>query len=237
VTASGEARREILARIREALRMPVPGDAVPRDYLRTLPLGVDVIERFAARVADYHATVIPATSVGLPSVVAATLRERAVRTLVIPPGLPPDWLSEAVVDQLSDSPPLSKTALDDADGVITGCAVAIAETGTIVLDAGPGQGRRALSLLPDYHLCVVRTGQVVGDVPEAMVVLNPRRPLTWISGPSATSDIELQRVEGVHGPRILDIVLVDEGAAGLRWPDATSRVPRRTRRDRARRRY
>ncbi|HSO30056.1 MAG TPA: lactate utilization protein C [Candidatus Sulfomarinibacteraceae bacterium] len=237
MTASGNARREILARIREALRVPVPDHTVPRDYLRTISPEVDAIELFAARVADYHATVIRATSAGLPSAVAAALRQRGVRTLVIPPGLPTAWLSEAVVDQLPDSPPLSKAALDHADGVITGCAVAIAETGTIVLDAGSGQGRRALSLLPDYHLCIVRTGQLVGDVPEAMGVLDPRRPLTWISGPSATSDIELQRVEGVHGPRILDIVLVDESGAGRRWPDAMSNVTRGTRRDPARRRY
>lgn len=210
MTTPGDARREILARIREGLRAPVPDGDVPRDYRRTLPAGVDVVERFAERAADYRATVVLTTPAGLPGVIAAALRGRVVRTLVTPPGLPPAWLSAAAVDQLPDTPPLSKTALDRADGVITGCAVAIAETGTVVLDAGPGQGRRALSLLPDYHLCVVMARQVVGDVPEAVAVLDPRRPLTWISGPSATSDIELQRVEGVHGPRTLDIVLVEE---------------------------
>jgi len=144
----------------------------------------------------------------LPAAVASALRGRAARRLVVPPGLPPEWLAAAAVEPLSDDPPLSYADLDRADGVVSGCAVAIALTGTIVLDGGTAQGRRALTLLPDYHLCVVRTDQIVGTVPEALTRLDPSRPQTWISGPSATSDIELNRVEGVHGPRNLAILIV-----------------------------
>jgi L-lactate dehydrogenase complex protein LldG len=134
--------------------------------------------------------------------IAAMLSGRALRRLVVPDGL--EWtVPGATVDS-----GLSSDELDALDGVVTGCAVAIAETGTIVLDAGPGQGRRAVTLVPDYHLCVVRADQVVQTVPEAIARLDPGRPLTWISGPSATSDIELHRVEGVHGPRTLEVILI-----------------------------
>jgi L-lactate dehydrogenase complex protein LldG len=202
------ARDEILARIRDALADRPAQLPVPRDYRRTTPAGLDVAERFAERVADYRATVHRTTRPELPSVIAAVLRTRGIRQLVVPPGLPEAWLAASGADPVPDDPPLPVHALDAADGVLTGCAVAIAETGTIVLDGGPAQGRRALSLLPDRHVCVVHADQIVGDVPEAIARLEPTRPMTWISGPSATSDIELERVEGVHGPRVLDVIIV-----------------------------
>jgi L-lactate dehydrogenase complex protein LldG len=124
----------------------------------------------------------------------------------VPPGVPAEWLPEGV-DVIKDDG-LDADTLAAVDGVVTGAAVAVAETGTIVLDASPDQGRRIITLLPDLHICVVRPAQVVASVPEAVARLDPRRPLTWISGPSATSDIELNRVEGVHGPRNLHVILL-----------------------------
>jgi L-lactate dehydrogenase complex protein LldG len=211
VTASNEARDAILGRIREALGDPMPAVAIPRDYERTLPEGTDIFELFVERVSDYRATVRRTTAAGLPATIAAVLSERGARRIAAPVGIPADWFAGSEVERVGDDPPLSFGDLDRLDGVVTGCAVAIAETGTIVLDGGPDQGRRALSLLPDLHVCVVMADQVVGSVPEALARLEPTRPQTWISGPSATSDIELQRVEGVHGPRRLDVVFVLAG--------------------------
>jgi len=208
MNAGDAARAAILGRIASALADAPEPVEVPRTYHRTTPAGVDVVELFAERVADYRATVHRAAPATLSAVVARVLADRGVRRLVVPAGLPVAWLTEVVAERIGDQPPLSHRELDEADAVISSCAVAIAETGTIVLDGGPGQGRRALSLLPDRHLCVVGADRIVGDVPEAVAWLDPHRPLTWISGPSATSDIELERVEGVHGPRILDVVIV-----------------------------
>lgn len=211
----GGAREDVLARVRAALG-DVPRDEnatgarIPREYRRQGDPDVDRIERFAERVEDYRASVRIVARSGLAGAVAARLGERDARRVVVPADLPADWLDTADVEAVRDDGELTAAELDGMDGVVTSCAVGIAETGTIVLDAGERQGRRALSLVPDYHLCVVLADQVVASVPEAVARLDPRRPLTWVSGPSATSDIELDRVEGVHGPRTLDVLLVTE---------------------------
>lgn len=213
--APESARDAVLARIRAALADGPPASAVPRDYERALPPDTDVHELFAERVSDYRATVHRTTAMRLADTIAAVLVARGAARIVVPDGLPLAWLAASGAEITVDDPPLSYADLDGLDGVVTGCAIAIAETGTIVLDAGPDQGRRVISLLPDLHVCVVLAGQVVGTVPEALERLDPTRPQTWISGPSATSDIELQRVEGVHGPRTLDVVLVEVDSARM----------------------
>lgn len=204
------AREEILGRVRAALAdVPaVPTVAVPR---RTPEPGTDVVARFCERVADYRAEVERCSSADLPARVRAAV---AGERVVVPAGLGldvPDSVVDSVVDGGVDSVVdggLSAAELDALDAVVTRARVAIAETGTIVLDHGPGQGRRAISLVPDHHVCVVDAAQVVADVPDAVALLDAARPLTWISGPSATSDIELDRVEGVHGPRRLHVIVV-----------------------------
>jgi L-lactate dehydrogenase complex protein LldG len=184
------------------------------DFLRvTEATREEIVALFIEHAADYRADVrrVEADSAGLA--ITATLRERGIRRLAVPVDLPPEWTPEGV-ELLSDAGgTLSHAELDACDGVLTGCALAIAQTGSLVLDGGAGQGRRALTLLPDYHLCVVRAEQVVGLMPEAVTQLAAAvrergKPITFISGPSATSDIELNRVEGVHGPRTLDILVV-----------------------------
>jgi L-lactate dehydrogenase complex protein LldG len=203
------AREEVLGRIRAALADVPPDDVVqvPRDYARSVPAGADVPHLFAERVADYRAEVHRVSTADIATKVAEVLNRHGIRRLVTPPDLPAGWLAEVHAEVVPDTG-FTASELDALDGVLTGAAVGIAETGTIVLDGGAAQGRRALSLVPDFHLCVVRTDQVAGTVPEAVARLDPVRPLTWISGPSATSDIELQRVEGVHGPRTLVVLLV-----------------------------
>ena len=192
------ARDEILQRVRSALDGVSP--------VRDLPPGPrapdrgDLVALFEERVADYRAVVTRVAASDLSSAVAEALGAARV---VVPPGLGIP-VEGAVVDEQ-----FSAAQLDDFDAVVTRAAVGIAETGTIVLDHRPDQGRRAISLVPDLHVCIVEAGQVVADVPDALALLDPARPLTWISGPSATSDIELDRVEGVHGPRTLHVLLVD----------------------------
>jgi L-lactate dehydrogenase complex protein LldG len=171
----------------------------------------EIIARFVQRLSDYHVTVLFAhTENEIHEVAERQLAARAIQTLVIPHDLPATWrpASCTVIEDVS----LSYADLNAAQGAMTGSFIGIAETGTVVLDTGLGQGRRALTLLPDYHLCVVRERAVVGSMPEAIAALQPRvahgLPITFFSGPSATADIELDRVEGVHGPRILDVILV-----------------------------
>jgi L-lactate dehydrogenase complex protein LldG len=201
------AREEVLARVRAALAGAPETVAVPRDYRHSgKGDAAELVARFAERVSDYRAEVHRVPEPGLAEVVARTLARTAV--LAVPADLPEDWLSAYRGEVRRDPIPVSEL---DAPGVsvLTGCAVAIAETGTIVLDAGPAQGRRALTLVPDHHVCVVRADQIVATVPEGLSRLpDPARPLTFISGPSATSDIELDRVEGVHGPRRLAVLIV-----------------------------
>lgn len=196
-----DARAEILGRIRSALSDRPIAAPVPRAYRRT---GTASLEFLAERIAHYRAEVHLVEPSGLTTAISTAL---AGKRIVAPVDLPAAWWVPDV-EWLVDSPPLPIEALDGADGVLTGCAIAIADTGTIVLDAGAAQGRRVLTLLPDYHLCVVQAAQVAATVPEALARLDPVRPLTFISGPSATSDIELDRVEGVHGPRTLEVIIV-----------------------------
>lgn len=199
------ARREILARIRSAPR--VPPRTVPRDY-DTVRAVADPVGLFVERVEHYKAVVHCVVAGELPRTIGECLRRRGVDSVVAPPDLPEPWRVDGV-RWLLDEPPLDLSVVDGVDGVVTGAAVGIAETGTIVLDAGAAQGRRLLTLVPDYHLCVVRAEAIAVSVPEALRQLDPTRPLTFVSGPSATSDIELDRVEGVHGPRTLEVLVVD----------------------------
>ena len=215
------ARDDVLAAVRAALTgqagLTHPGGAPPEEAAHpeaapgggrtasqpVVPTAAErarTLDLFAERVADYRAQVTRCAAVDLPGVVEATLGGSG--RVVVPPGLDLA-MPGAVVDD-----GLTSADLDAVDAVVTGAAVAVAETGTVVLDHGPGQGRRAITLLPDLHVCIVRASQVVPDVGDALGRLDPQRPLTWISGPSATRDIELSRFEGVHGPRTLHVVLV-----------------------------
>jgi L-lactate dehydrogenase complex protein LldG len=203
-----DARAEVLARIRTALSTGAGAPAgIPRGYLTGTGTATPaLIELLTERLHDYGTSVRSCPADGVAQAVRAALAERGARRVVLPPGLILDGAGPDGVEFLADDG-LSAEALDAIDGVITTAALAIAETGTIILDGGPGQGRRALSLVPDYHLCILHASQIVGVVPQALERLEPGRPCTWISGPSATSDIELDRVQGVHGPRTLEVIL------------------------------
>jgi L-lactate dehydrogenase complex protein LldG len=209
-------RERILGRVRRALA-DVPQDDTPyvqavcRDYLRQHGerSAEETVDLLAENLVDYRAVVHRCDAGELPVLIAHLLGERGSKSVLVPPGLDEDWLADTDVKRVADLPDSTPHELDRVDSVVTGCALAVAETGTIVLDGSPDQGRRRISLIPDHHICVVRVpGQVVSSIPQALERLVPGRPLTWISGPSATSDIELDRVEGVHGPRTLEVVLV-----------------------------
>ena len=223
---SSGAREHVLARIRGALSQSgTERVEIPREYRTSGPCkpgAADTIELLVDRLVDYKAIVHRAAdaseltaaiteSLGAPT----TLTGRAT-AVVVPVGLDAGWVDairaagfEVLTDSRTDPVPLDR--LDTAAAVVTAARVAIADTGTIVLDGAEDQGRRAITLVPDHHICVVRADQAVGTVPEGVALLAADRPQTWISGPSATSDIELSRVEGVHGPRTLEVVIV--GAA------------------------
>ncbi|SNR49264.1 L-lactate dehydrogenase complex protein LldG [Haloechinothrix alba] len=204
------ARSEILARVRAALADNPAVHRVPREYRQhSRDAGTaELVEMFGERLAEYTARVHRAAPEHSPAgITAEVLRARGARSAVVARGLPARWRPTTASITLVDDAGLDIDELDHTDAAVTGCAVAIAETGTLVLDAGADQGRRAISLIPDHHVCVVRTDQIVGTVAEALAALDPLRPLTFVSGPSATSDIELDRVEGVHGPRHLDVIV------------------------------
>ncbi|WP_406089767.1 lactate utilization protein C [Streptomyces sp. NBC_01013] len=203
------ARETVLGRVRDALALaPAADTSVPRHYRtgRTLP-DEERLALFTDRLLDYKAQVHPCTADRTAEVVAAVLRERGARRIGVPAGLDPQWLTAYDGEVQQDSADIPAPRLDALDGVVTASAVSCAETGTIFLDGSSGQGRRALSLVPDLHVCVVDLSTVEVGVPEAVTRLVPERPTTLISGPSATSDIELERVEGVHGPRTLAVVI------------------------------
>jgi L-lactate dehydrogenase complex protein LldG len=213
---SDAARQAVLGRIRSSLR-DVPDGEAPFDPAAAArpslsPAPGALVDLFVDRVEDYRATVTRCAPGDVADTVARICDRHDARRLAVPGRLNPDWLPEAI-DAAPDDPPLSIDDLDAVDGVITGSAFGIAETGTIVLDGGPATGRRALTLVPDLHLCIVTADDLVAGVPEAIAAMKPGveagRPVTLVSGPSATSDIELDRVEGVHGPRRLEVVLLE----------------------------
>jgi L-lactate dehydrogenase complex protein LldG len=216
------AREEVLARIAAAHSAAPPPDLpyedIVREYRTTSDSSAEALtELLIDRLVDYRALVRQCSSDDLAATIANALADRSAHTVVVPSGLDSSWTAgfsgSVLTDGLLADYQRTVSELDSVDGVITSCAVAIAETGTLILDGSPGQGRRILTLIPDYHLCVVFPHQIVADVPQALARLAATRPLTMISGPSATSDIELNRVEGVHGPRTLEVIIVgNEGS-------------------------
>lgn len=203
-------RDAILASVRKAIDGATDPE-IPRGYRSTLDepdRSADLVATLVERVTDYRADVRVITGDELSRTIGAVLGEHAAHSVVVPADIDASWLTTVTCEVIRDHPGLTPADLDTIDAVVTSSSVSIALTGTIVLDAGPAQGRRAISLVPDLHVCVVPVETIVGTVPEATRRLDPYRPLTWVSGPSATSDIELDRVEGVHGPRRLVVLVV-----------------------------
>ncbi|MCC3282161.1 MULTISPECIES: LutC/YkgG family protein [Arthrobacter] len=207
------AREEILERLRSALSDGPSAPEVPRNYRTAVDAPEEErISLLVDRLEDYKAGVTVLPEAGVAARIAELLSDAG--SYVVPAGINEAWLaaadSAAPGRRRTDSrqAPLSVSELDATAAVVTGSAVAVAETGTIILDGSEGQGRRAISLIPDHHVCVVNAADITMILPEALRRLDGTRPLTWISGPSATSDIELERVEGVHGPRTLDVIIV-----------------------------
>lgn len=202
-----DSRERILAAVRSAIH-DAGEPVVTRDHHTGLSGDQDLVELFVERVDDYRAEVQVLDEAQLMLRIGEVLGAHKVNSLVVPADLDPNWLKTTHARLVHDNDEITAADLDQVDAVVTGAAVAIAVTGTIVLDGGALQGRRLITLVPDLHVCVVRADAIVGSVPEAVRSLDPTRPLTWISGPSATSDIELNRVEGVHGPRTLVVLVV-----------------------------
>jgi L-lactate dehydrogenase complex protein LldG len=209
-------REAVLASVRAALGPAPTVPEVPRAYRGAGAQGTQgdsaATNLFCDRVADYQATVKRVSGDELPEALKSACEQRGARRLAVPAGAPP-WILDGI-ELVRDDPALSPRQLDELDGVLSGCALAIAETGTIVLDGVGASGRRALTLVPDYQLCVVRAQDIVPSVPDSVAALArvaaEGRPITFISGPSATVDIELVRVNGVHGPRTLDVFVVEQ---------------------------
>jgi L-lactate dehydrogenase complex protein LldG len=221
------ARDGVLARIAAAQQAASPPELPYESIERGYRAGLDqdqkkVVERLVDRLVDYKALVRRCPLTGVPAEVARAVSDRGLRSVVVPDGLDQEWLARlddvVIKPDNAEDRRLTAADLDKIDGVITACAVAVAETGTLILDGSAGMGRRIITLIPDYHLCVVLPHQVAADVPQAIARLEPTRPLTMISGPSATSDIELNRVEGVHGPRTLEVIIVEPPAGAARFP-------------------
>jgi L-lactate dehydrogenase complex protein LldG len=209
-----EARTAILERIRSALGTPPeqPQDGratIDRTYRQESQLTRDErVEVFASRIVHYDGSVRRCRASELPDTIAQTLAARDKTRIYVPSDIDRSWLPNGI-DFAADEHP-STSELDRSEGVITGCTVAIALTGTIVLTHGKGEGRRALTLVPDYHLSIVFADQIVETVPEGIRRVAAQSPslITTISGPSATADIEMTRIKGVHGPRVLDVIIV-----------------------------